>query len=90
MRSDKRPANYISDDGKVQAFFYPLPTDEIWDVTNNAVSKCIHAMKNDNTSAKRYLKLDMYHLKGGYFVQNLVNHIKDTRNLHFRGFYQKR
>lgn len=87
MRSDKRPLNYISGDGKIQAFFYPLPSNEIWDIANNAVSKFVHAMTNENLR-QRYMKIDMYHLKGGYFVQSLANHTKNM-TLHLRGFYQK-
>ena len=87
MRSDERPRNYVSDDGKVQAFFYPLPGYEIWDVAHNAVAKHVHAMKHDNPR-RRYMKFDMYHLRGGYFVRRLVDDIKDM-DVHLRGYYQK-
>lgn len=89
MTSDERPANYASEDGTLQAFFYPVPGDEIWDVTDNAVARHVHAMESDAASGKRYMKFDMYHLKGGYFVQHLAQHLHEMSNLHLRGYYQK-
>ena len=81
--------NYVSPDGKVQAFFYPVP-GQIWNASTNAVAKVTEQMRNDDVNPSRYLKIGMYHLKNGSFVTALADRLLGMqRNLHLRVVYKK-
>jgi len=92
LQSDPATAlNYHDDDTGLQAFFYPVPNpDLIWDASFNAVAKHVELMKLDDVSATRYFKLNMYHLKGGIFVEKLIDMLGDmSQDLHVRVVYKK-
>ena len=89
MKSQGTDLNYISDDGKIQAFFYPV-VDEIWDPSGNAVAKYVETAKQDNVSSVCYIKINMYHLKSGTFVDELIKNMNQIpSNLHVRVVYKK-
>lgn len=65
--------NWKSSDGKLQAWFYPVP-DQVWDEDRNAVAHFVTRMANDpRTSGTRHVQVNMYHLKGGDFVRALFS-----------------
>merc|ERR1719401_653315 len=87
------PAGPLNYDGRdVQAFFYPLPDrDRLWDAEHNAVARYVDRLAGDATDGTRYLKLNVYHLKGGAFLRALLEALSEAPldKLHVRVVYTR-
>jgi len=85
--------NWMSDDGKLQAFFYPVPNpNKLWDVRTNAVAKFVDRMAADPTTKTRYVKINMYHMKYGTgIVKPLIDTLAaiPASRRHIRIVYKK-
>ena len=85
--------NWVSGDGKMQAFFYPVPNpNQLWDVRTNAVAKFVDRMAADPTTNTRYVKINMYHMKYGTgIVKPLIDTLAGipVSKRHIRIVYKK-
>ncbi|MEV0643682.1 hypothetical protein AB0I28_00325 [Phytomonospora sp. NPDC050363] len=64
------------DDAHFSAYFFPIPTDAAdgWDIAFNPVAKYVDLMRE--TGGDRYLKVNVYHLKGDAFGKRLHAELK--------------
>lgn len=93
--------NWHSEGGHFEAYFYPLPSspadDRVllsplagptgWDVEHNPVAKYVEELRD--SPGKRYVKISMYHLKWGRFVERLTQRVNGLDELELKVVFAK-